>query len=239
MTTTIKGSASGASEIAGDLGIGGTPVTGLAGSKTAHIKGTSSGAYLRLTTDTAGHTAGDGLDIILGGGVNPDAYIWNRESGPLKFGTNNTEQMQIDVAGIVTTPNQPVISGQIGTAMTHPVSPTLIAFNQFWSNVGISYNATSKRFTVPAAGKYRITLNPFFTTDAAASRVLIGVNNDAPNSSTHYGHTYRESSTYDTGCLNSVVTLAANDYIVFYLSQGALYNKSSDRFTQFSIEKIA
>jgi hypothetical protein len=86
----------------GDVGIGGSPVTGAAGSTTTHIKGTSSGAYLRLTTDTAGHTASDGLDIILGGGTNPDAYIWNRENGPLKFGTNNTERMSIAAGGDVT-----------------------------------------------------------------------------------------------------------------------------------------
>jgi hypothetical protein len=102
----------------GDVGIGGSPVTGASGSTTMHIKGTSSGAYLRLTTDTAGHTASDGLDIILGGGTNPDAYIWNRENGPLKFGTNNTERMTINSSGKISIGNNvPMWSGSYGGAL--------------------------------------------------------------------------------------------------------------------------
>lgn len=70
------------------------------------------------------------------------------------------------------------------------------------------------------------------------SRVLIGVNNAAPAQTTHYGHAYRESTTYDTVCLNSVVSLNANDWIVFYLYSGTIYNSGSDKFNQFSIELI-
>ena len=148
-------------------------------------------------------------------------------------------QFSIDSAGRIAMPYQPIISGQIGTAIGNPNGPLILPFDEFWVSRGITYNGTTKRFTVPVDGIYRITLNPFFRNGVGATRVCIGVNNDAPGQSTHYGHAYRESTTYDTGCLNSVVSLSANDYIVFYLVAGGLYTTSTDRFNQFTIAKIA
>lgn len=142
--------------------------------------------------------------------------------------------------GSVDLPLQPIISGQMGTAMTNPSSAQKLAFDEFFVSRGITYNSSTRRFTVPIAGQYRITLNPFKLNSAGATRVLIGINNDAPAQATHFGHCYGNvANTYDTFCLNSVVTLAAGDFIVFYLREGALYNQSSDRFNQFTIEKIA
>ena len=159
-----------------------------------------------------------------------DYFAIRRGSGP--------EAIRIDTAGRVTMPYQPVISGQIGTAMTNPAAPQLIDFNEFWSSVGITYNSTTRRFTVPVAGKYRITLNPFWLQGAGIGRVMVGVNNDAPVQTTHYGHTYKGSNDYETGCINSVVSLSANDYVVFKLFQGTLYSTPGDRFNQFSIQLI-
>jgi hypothetical protein len=145
----------------------------------------------------------------------------------------------IDSAGRVTMPYQPVISGQIGTAMIDPAADQLIAFNEFWSSVGITYNPTTRRFTVPVGGKYRITLNPFFYVGVAGGRVRVGVNNDSPTGSNHYGMAYRGSTDFETGCINSVVSLSANDYVVFSLSSGKLYNRTDDKFNQFSIQLIS
>ena len=168
-----------------------------------------------------------------------DSFVWNTSlSVPYVWKQAGTERMRIDASGRVTKPYQPVISGQMGTAMSSPSGTRMLEFNEFWTSQGITYNSTTKRFTVPIAGKYRVTLNPFFNTSATATRVQVGVNTDAPTSTTHYGHAYRETSTFDTGCINSVINLAANDYIVFYLAAGSLYNQSNDRFNQFSIELI-
>lgn len=141
--------------------------------------------------------------------------------------------------GSVDLPAQPIISGQIGTALTNPTGPQLLAFDQFWVSRFITYNSGTRRFTVPVAGIYRITLNPFKNTSASLARVLIGINNDAPSNINHYGHCYESGSSYGTMCLDSVVNLSANDYIVFYLEAGGLYNQSTDRFNQFTIAKIA
>jgi hypothetical protein len=141
--------------------------------------------------------------------------------------------------GAVSLPNQPIISGQIGSALTNPAAPQKLAFDEFWVSRGITYSTSTRRFTVLVGGTYRITLNPFFASGVSACRVLIGINTDTPSASAHYGHAYRESATYDTGCLDTVVTLAAGDFVTFYLSQGTLYNQTTDRFNQFSIAKIA
>ena len=179
-------------------------------------------------------------DLFIGTQTGSDVKIASAGTNPLLFYVNSGERMRIDSTGRVTMPSQPIISGQVGSyaAMTGPV---LITFNDFWINQGgIVYNTTTKRFTVPVAGKYRITFNPFFAN--ATCRVFIGVNTDSPAATTHKGHAYWTSGStaalYSTGCINSVVSLAASDYIVYKLNSGVLYNTSADRFNQFSIQLI-
>jgi hypothetical protein len=184
---------------------------------------------------TAAHKIQRKVDVTFMGYM----QFGNQNSDLITFGADATEYMRIDSVGRVTMPFQPVISGQIGTALLSPNAPQIIAFNEFWTSVGITYNSTTRRFTVPVAGNYRITMNPFFRSGAPYGRILIGVNNDAPSVTNHYGHTYSESGEYETGCINSVVSLAANDYIVFHLTGGGLYNESGDRFNQFSIQLIS
>ena len=139
--------------------------------------------------------------------------------------------------GTVLKTNQPIISGQIGS-YADPAGDSLLQFDDFWVSRGITYSSSTRRFTVPVAGVYRITLNPFFKTGIINTRVLVGINTDTPTAVTHRGHAYREAGTYDTGSINSVVSLNANDYIVFRLQSGSLYNGTTDRFNQFSIELI-
>jgi hypothetical protein len=151
-----------------------------------------------------------------------------------------TTPLRIDPSGYVYKDSQPIISGQVGTTQSAGLTVgTLIPFDDFWVSRGITYNSSTRRFTVPVAGVYRITLNPFFISGVASGRVLIGINTDTPTPANSKGNTYREAALYDTGCLNSVVTLAASDYIVFLIYQGQLYNGGlSDAFNQFSIELI-
>lgn len=151
-----------------------------------------------------------------------------------------TTPLRIDSSGYVYKESQPIISGQVGTTQSAGLTVgTLIPFDDFWVSRGITYNSSTRRFTVPVAGVYRITLNPFFISGVASGRVLIGINTDTPTPANHKGNTYREAALYDTGCLNSVVTLAASDYIVFLIYQGQLYNGGlTDAFNQFTIELI-
>lgn len=199
--------------------------------------GTNSAASVWWTEASGGNQiavgAVDGVRASSGGGLT----MWSNNATVWTMGLRVNGGSQ--APGSIDLPAQPIISGQIGDALINPVSPQKIAFNDFFVSRGITYNSSTRRFTVPVDGVYRITMNPFFITGASAGRVLIGINNDSPGSASHYGHTYRESATYDTGCLNSIVTLSASDYIVFYLKQGSMYNQTTDRFSQFTIQKIA
>jgi hypothetical protein len=130
-------------------------------------------------------------------------------------------------------------SGQMGTAMTSPTGPVVLKFNEIWVNTGgITYDGATGKFTVPETGIYRVTINPFKITGGGATRVMVGVNTTAPTASTHKGHCYTSETLYSTMCINSVVSLTAGDYIVFYLLSGGLYNETGDRFNQYSIERI-
>lgn len=172
----------------------------------------------------------DGRSAASGGGIT----LWGNNASSWSQGVS------VNGSGVVNLPNKPIISGQIGTAATSPSAPMIIPFNEFWVSRGISYNSSTRRFTVSTSGTYRITMNPFKISDGGnATRVYIGINTDSPGSNTHYGHTYTNVAAYNTMNLNTIVNLNSNDYIVFYLSQGTLYNQSTDRFNQFSIEMIA
>jgi hypothetical protein len=63
---------------------------------------------VRLTNNTTGHTATDGLDIRNTGN---DASITNRENANLTLGTNNITRMTVTAAGNVELANQIRISG--------------------------------------------------------------------------------------------------------------------------------
>ncbi|HNF72531.1 MAG TPA: hypothetical protein PLP34_08955, partial [Chitinophagaceae bacterium] len=63
---------------------------------------------VRLTNNTSGHTANDGLTITENGTT---ASINNLENGDLNFGTNNTPRMTVTAAGNVEVANQLKIAG--------------------------------------------------------------------------------------------------------------------------------
>lgn len=152
--------------------------------------------------------------------------------------TGNTA-LQNTTTGYVNFPNKPIMSGQIGSSGTFSAAQK-IPFDDFWVQRGITYDSSLRRFTVPATGIYRITMNPFKLESAGGTRVLVGINSDTPTATSHRGMCYASNgAVYQTMNLNSIVSLNSGDWIVFYLLDGSLYNSSNDRFNQFTIEMIA
>lgn len=69
-----------------------------------HIhEASSASAYMRISNDTTGSTAGNGFEIAIDSSENP--YLWNYENTDMYFGTNNAERMRInDEGSIITKP---------------------------------------------------------------------------------------------------------------------------------------
>ena len=138
----------------GDLGLGIAAVPQDSGARTLHIHDTTTGsaarAAIRLTHGSSGSTASNGA--FIGFDNNPDFYIYNQESGNLRFGTAGSERMRIDSNGIVTMPNQPAFRAYISGG-PQGINGT-IPFSQIDYNIGSNYNNSNYRFTAPVAGRY-------------------------------------------------------------------------------------
>tara|TARA_R110000868_G_C10946726_1_gene767480 strand:+ start:882 stop:2087 length:1206 start_codon:yes stop_codon:yes gene_type:complete len=84
---------------AGNLGLGSITPTPTFGSRVLQVEGTADDkSELRLVHTTSGVGATDGFSLLLSAS---DAYVYNRENGPIIFGTNNAVRMQITAAGDV------------------------------------------------------------------------------------------------------------------------------------------
>jgi hypothetical protein len=92
----------------GNVGIGTSSPSFVSGYGGVQISGVgANSSVLKLTNSTTGTTSTDGFDLILGN-ASSDAYVWQRESAPLIFGTAATERMRI------------VASGGVGIGVTNP-----------------------------------------------------------------------------------------------------------------------
>ena len=63
------------------------------------INGGSSAATIALQTTNSGNASSDGM--LLQKDTDNSVYIWNQESSPMIFATNNTERMRILAGGVV------------------------------------------------------------------------------------------------------------------------------------------
>ena len=123
--------------------------------------------------------------------------------------------------------NVPMISMRL----TSSKGTGLITWDSTIVQQGITYSSSTKRFTVPSSGKYKINFNGFKGAAYGTGRLLIGLNTDTPNATTNIGHIYSDdSNAYDTLVTEVIVSLSANDYFTFYMLEGGLYSTTGDQF---------
>lgn len=179
------------------------------------VRGASTGAQLKLerTASSQGH-----------GYLGADATYALRV-----FNSAFADGLRVDQGGRVTLPYQPMISMRL----TSSKGTGLISWDEYMVNQGITYNSTTRRFTVPVTGNYRINFNGFKGAAYGTSRLLIGRNTDSAQGAlaNNIGHIYSDDvNGYDTFCIDVIVSLAANDYFTFNLVEGGLYSAPNDAF---------
>ena len=95
--------------------------------------------------------------------------IINRENGPLRLGTNNTERLRISSAGYVTKPNHPsFLAGRTGGNQTFTLGT--FPLNVARINVGSHYNTSTYKFTAPVAGVYYFFAQVYYNNGSGAYR---------------------------------------------------------------------
>lgn len=75
------------------LGTASAPANGPSARNVVFHNPNSAATFVKVSNAVTGATANDGVDLIMG--TSGDAYLYNRENGPLLFGTNNLERMRL------------------------------------------------------------------------------------------------------------------------------------------------
>ena len=155
------------------------------------------------------------------------AYWYNATNTPSVFFTNATERMRISAAGYVTTPSQPRLScltaGTNGTALggyyaIGSATPDI--------NVGSCFSTTTRVFTCPVAGYYRISVSA--SNNDGQSHYLAAVKNGAAITGFILFYT-----AYTSGAQSVLVSCAAGDTL------GALSRFNSGLYcAQLAIELV-
>ena len=134
----------------------------------------------------------------------------------------------------------PMIAGTHTNGANPTVAPAVLG----WQNItvqqgGLTYNVSTKRFTVPIAGFYKATCS-VSKPASQGCRLNIGVNTDAPTNVTAKATSYADTASGTTHqMVTQILSLAANDYVTFSIDIGQIYSNVGDNpYQYFSIIKV-
>lgn len=144
---------------------------------------------------------------------------------------NDTVGMQIDGSGRVTMPGQPCFYAYRTANWT--TVPGVVIFDTASVNVGGHYNILNGRFTAPVAGTYLFTVYIMsYTTTNTFNDAWLRKN----AGSSLVGYWLRPWSGNTTGAVNSMsayITLAASDFIEFYVNNGPAFYSDGNAWIRF------
>ena len=140
------------------------------------------------------------------------------------------DSLNIDLAGRITTPNQPCfdVASNQGVAANNYQT-----FNTQYHNVGNHFSLANNRFTAPVNGLYQFFATTIKSGAASGSvtRVYIYVNGSIANGNRHVR--LSEGSNYGTNGVGSwIISMSAGDYAQVYISSGGSH--SSTEYTYFN-----
>ena len=130
---------------------------------------------------------------------------------------NNT-RWKMDAAGRITTPNQPIYGG--GRNAGHISNNQVYVADNAHTNVGSHYNTSNGKFTAPVAGNYFLFGN-IITHDSGSSDTYVWWAIRKNGSILKYFYDDAEPGRHQQICGTMVITLAASDYVEWYVGNSS------------------
>ena len=195
-------------------------------------RGSGSGAFPLIVrrTDASGIIAefanSSGYGLLVGqNSATGEAYLRTGTGQPLVITTNAgsgiaNERLRISSQGYVTKPNQPVFD--VCGASGNPSGAGYIAFTTVKVNIGSHYSTGTGKFIAPVAGTYFFSFGCIKSGNSSLARLYLYKNGSSAN-----GRQLRMPTGGDgygeNGAKTNIVTLAANDEIQVYMSEGTIH----------------
>lgn len=130
-----------------NFGVGSASLSFITGYSGVQIN-SSQGAVLKFTNPNTGTTSTDGFDLILGNN-SLDAFIWQRESAAVIFGTSATERARITSAGAWSFGSSGTATGTSGQVLTSNGSGSAPSWQSVSSGITISDDTTTNATRYP------------------------------------------------------------------------------------------
>ena len=201
----------------GSVGIG----TSSPGFKAEIVGGTNDGLHIK-----------DAESATVFGGLFTQASnmaLVARSNHALTFGTNDTERMRIDAAGIVTMPYQPSFAA---TRNQGDVSNAVYVYPNVYHNIGGHYNNSNGRFTAPVTGSYFISANHMTSNGATYNNYEYHIR---INGSAHQlVYSSSGGNVHHSWNWHGVIYLQAGDYVDVFIVSGFVIYGQSNLYQHFS-----
>ena len=200
-------------DASGNVGIGSTAPS----TNKLHIE--SAGAT-RAVVYNSSNAVGVRIQAETGSGL-----IQTDTNHPLRFATNNgAVQMQIDTAGRVTMPYQPVFSGNREGKSLIVDTAGLIDFNPI-VNTGSHWNTSTNTFTCPVAGRYFVSFYNLTAGSYSTGASSVNIRKNGANFYNAYteGGTSASGDNYWNSSASGVFDCQASDTITLYMASGVVY----------------
>jgi hypothetical protein len=126
-----------------------------------------------------------------------------------------TTRLRVDMGGRVMMPFQPYARGSSNGNVT---APAVIPINLYVSSRG-GISTSSDRFTVPVSGAYVVGYHHLGNSGSGACQIVITKNGSVISGT----RTQDTNSANDSFSTQTIVDLAANDFIQFYTNQGVVH----------------
>ena len=144
-----------------------------------------------------------------------------RTAIPMVFRTNGAnERLRITSEGYVTKPNQPVFD--VCGASGNPSGAGYITYTSVNVNIGSHYSTSTGKFTAPVAGTYFFSFGCIKSGNSELARLYLYKNGGSANGR-HLRMPTGGDGYGENGALTNIVTLAANDEIQVYMSEGTVH----------------